>query len=90
MAFSSASDMEELLNFLKERYLFIPEEVDKYTYVGMDAIKRADSKTTVMLQLDTDAKTDYMLQTLFISTDYMNSSSKTKTAFAKAMKMIRK
>lgn len=87
MVYSSADDMEEVLKYLQERYFFIPEEVDSYTYVGRDAIKDGDSKTTVMVQLNTNAKTEYMLQTLFISTDYLNSSSNTKSAFAKAMKM---
>lgn len=88
MVYSSADDMEEVLKYLQERYFFIPEEVDSYTYIGRDALKQNDSKTTVMVQLNTNAKKEYTIQTLFISSDYLNSSSKTKSAFAKAMKMV--
>lgn len=90
IVYSSAGDMEEVLKYLQERYIFVPEEVDSYTFVGRDAIKRDDSKTTVMVQLNTKAKTEYMLQTLFISTGYMNSFSKAKSSFAKAMDIASK
>lgn len=90
MVFSNPEDMDEVLKYLQERYFFVPEEVDSYTYVGRDAIKQAESKTTVMVELNTNAKKEYMLQTLFMSTDYMNSSSEAKTSFAKAMNIASK
>lgn len=89
MVFSSAYDMDEVLHYLQERYFFIPEEVDAYTYVGMDAIRQADSKTTVMVELNTDARTEFMLQTMFMSTDYINKASSTSSAHARAMKTMR-
>lgn len=90
MVFSNPEDMDEVLKYLQERYFFVPEEVDSYTYVGRDAIKQADSKTIVMVELNTNAKKEYMLQTLFMSTDYMNSSSEAKTSFAKTMNIASK
>lgn len=84
MAFSNPSDMDELLNYLKERYLFLPEEVDSYTYLGVDALDEEFSKTVAMLKLDSSVGMDYMLQTMFISTDYLSKhSSSSATSLAK-------
>ena len=84
MAFSNPSDMDELLDFLKERYLFLPEEVDSYTYFGVDALDKEYSKTAAMLKLDSSVGMDYMLQTMFISTDYLSKhSNSSATSLAK-------
>lgn len=84
MAFSNPSDMDELLNYLKERYLFLPEEVDSYTYLGVDALDKEFSKTVAILKLDSSVGMDYMLQTMFISTDYLSKhSSSSATSLAK-------
>ncbi len=89
MAFSNPSDMDELLNYLKERYLFLPEEVDSYTYLGVDALDKEYSKTVAMLKLDTSVGMDYMLQTMFISTEYLSkhSSSSAKSLAKKVLRM---
>ena len=88
MAFSNPSDMDELLNFLKERYLFLPEEVDSYTYFGVDALDKEYSKTAAMLKLDSSVGMDYMLQTMFMSTEYLSkhSSSNAKSKVKKAVR----
>lgn len=84
MAFSNPSDMDELLNYLKERYLFLPEEVDSYTYFGVDALDKEYSKTAAMLKLDSSVGMDYMLQTMFMSTEYLSKhSSSSATSLAK-------
>lgn len=82
MAFSNPKDMDELVKFLKERYLILPEEVDSYTYVMVDAFDPADSKTWVLISLNTNYKTDYMLQTMFTSTADTKSSTNNEHAIA--------
>lgn len=88
MAFSNPNDTQELLNFLNERYLILPEEVDSYTYLFVDAFKEADSKTLVMISLDTSVKTDYMLQTLFASTAAIKNTNNIKTAASCVQQII--
>lgn len=88
MAFSNPSDTQELLNFLNERYLILPEEVDSYTYLFVDAFKEADSKTLVMISLDTSVRTDYMLQTLFASTATLKNTNNIKTAASCVQQII--
>lgn len=91
MALSNPGDMDELMDFLGERYLILPEEVDSYTYAMVDAFDEANSKTMVLIKLDTSVKTDYMVQTMFASTSAMKSNtSSAKAAVSRIMRLSTK
>lgn len=78
MALSNPSDEDEILNYLKERYVFLPEEVQSYTWGGADALDEDKIKTLVLLKLDSSFKLDYMLQTYFESKELSSNSSSSK------------
>jgi hypothetical protein len=78
MTNSSPSDVTEILNYLKERYAFSPDEVGAYTWAGVDAFDDAHIKTVVILKSNTSYKYDYMLQTAFMSYEYVSSASSSK------------
>lgn len=67
MAYSSPSDMKEIMGYLDERYIFLPEEVDSYTYAAVDALEKDYCNTMVLVKLNTKLATRYMLQTVFVS-----------------------
>lgn len=89
LALSSPADQEEILNYLIERYIFSPEEVDAYTWGGVDGLDEAHIKTFVALKLDSDYKYDYMLQTYFMSKELTKSNAKAKAMKMKARKMMK-
>lgn len=88
MALSNPKDQEEIINYLSERYIFFPEEIESYTYAGIDAIDREYAKTVAYLKLDTDFKYDYMLQSTFISIDAVSSSTSNARAFTRSVNKI--
>lgn len=89
MALSSPSNEDEILDYLKERYIFSPEEVQAYTWGGVDGLDDAHITTFVAVKLDADFKYDYMLQTYFMSKDLAKSSAKSKFIKAQSSKLIR-
>lgn len=90
MVMSNPSDEKEIINYLMERYIFIPEEVDAYTWAGVDALTKSNATTFVMETLDTSYQSDYMLQTTFISFASLQSNSKVNLIAAKAFIMAGK
>ena len=88
MALSSPSDEEEILDYLKERYIFSPEEVQAYTWGGVDGLDDTHITTFVAVKLDSDYKYDYMLQTYFISKKFAKTSEKSKIMKVRASKMM--
>ena len=89
MALSSPSDEDEILDYLKERYIFSPKEVQAYTWGGVDGLDDAHITTFVAVKLDTNFKYDYMLQTYFMSKNLTKSSAKSKFIKAQTSKLIR-
>lgn len=89
MALSNPKDEEEILNYLTERYIFLPEEVESYTWAGVDALDEEYAKTIAYLKLDTDLKYDYMLQSTFMSIDAI-SSTKNAKVFTRSINKIMK
>lgn len=74
MAMSNPRDMEEITNYLTERYVFFPEEVGAYEYAGVDSYDPSTATTWVVISLDADARTDYMLTTAFAQYRHVTSS----------------
>lgn len=73
---SSPTYQEEIVNYLKERYIFSPEQIDDHTFAGVDGLDEAHIKTYVTVGIETDNKYDYMLQTCFMSTELIKPESK--------------
>lgn len=46
--------MDSFVNYLTERYLFFPEEIDAYTYAGLNGLTKETSTTFVTLELQGD------------------------------------
>lgn len=90
IASSSPSDEDEIINYLKERYIFMPEEVASYTFAGIDGLDRQHASTLAIVKLDSDYKYDYMLQTIFVSIDDADSQSSVKAFGSKVGKMMKR
>lgn len=84
--YSNPKDMESITNYLRERYVFSREDVDDYTIAGLNALNANNATTFVTISLNSNYKTDYMLQIGFASTSYLNSSKSSKAYIENMLK----
>lgn len=88
IAMSNPSDEKEILDYLMERYVFAPEEIQAYTWGGADGLDDAHITTIVGLKLNSDFKFDYMLQTYFISKKLGKNNAKVNMMKIQARKIM--
>ena len=88
IAMSNPSDEKEILDYLMERYVFAPEEIQAYTWGGADGLDDAHITTIVGLKLNSDFKFDYMLQTYFISKKLGKNNAKVNMMKMQARKIM--
>ena len=65
------SKMSAYINYLKERFAFIPEQFENYTFLGFDAYTLEKSKTVAALSI---YNTDYLSCVYMPTADYKKSS----------------
>lgn len=68
----SISKMDAYINYLKERFAFLPEQYENYTFLGFDAYTLAQSTTVAALSI---YNTDY-LSCVYMSTADFKSGTK--------------
>ena len=78
----SISKMDAYINYLKERFAFLPEQYENYTFLGFDAYTLAQSTTVAALSI---YNTDYMSCVYMPTADFKSGAKAPKMNIAEEL-----